>query len=348
MKPSVTEARPRVSVLLPCRDAEAHLPACIESLEAQTLAAWEVVAVDDGSRDGTGELLRDWSRREPRVRVLRGGDGLVPSLRTAASAALAPLLARIDADDVARPERLERQLSLLDARPGLAACGAGVRYRPRDRVGPGYRRYERWINGLHEPRELRRALFVECPIAHPTLVIRRSAYRALGGYRDAGWPEDYDLVLRLHAAGMRAANLDEVLLEWRLHDDNRSRSHPAYSLEAFLRCKVHFLAEAFLPSDRPLVIWGAGRRGKPLGRAFAEADRVPAAWVELDPARVGERIHGAPVLDPDGFREAFPTAGAPDDAYVLGAVGAPGAREEIREALAATGRLELRDYRMVA
>ena len=282
------------------------------------------------------------------MRVLRGGRGLVPSLNAAASAARAPLLARMDADDVARPGRLERQLSLLDARPGLAACGAGVRYRPRDRVGPGYRRYERWINGLHEPAELRRDLFVECPVPHPTLVIRRSVHRALGGYRDAGWPEDYDLLLRLHAAGMQAANLDAVLLEWRLHDENRSRGHPAYSPESFLRCKLHFLTEVFLPPDRPLVIWGAGRRGKPLGRALAEEGRGPRAWVDLDPARVGERIHGAPVLDPTGFREAFPAAGGPADAYVLGAVGAPGAREEIREALAATGRVELRDYRMVA
>lgn len=335
-------------MLLPCRDAEDHLPACIASLEGQTLDDLEIVAVEDGSRDGTGDLLASWARRDGRVRVLSGGEGLVPSLQAAAEAARAPLLARMDADDVALPERLERQADALDARPGLAACGTGVRYVPRSRAGEGYRRYERWLNGLREPEDLRRALFVECPVAHPTLMIRRSAYRALGGYRDAGWPEDYDLLLRLHRAGMEAANLPAVLLLWRLHDRNRSRSHPAYAPGAFRRCKVHHLLEGALPPDRPLVLWGAGRRGKPLGRALAEAGRTLRAWVDLDPGKVGQEIHGAPVLDPDGFHDAWPAPGEDGDVYVLGAVGAPGARAEIRSELTASGRVEIRDFRMVA
>lgn len=306
------------------------------------------MAVDDGSGDGTGELLADWSRRDPRVRILTGGDGLVPSLQAAAGSARAPLLARMDADDVARPERLERQAAFLEERRQLAACGTGVRYLPRSRAGEGYRRYERWLNGLREPDDLRRALFVECPVAHPTLVIRRSAFRAVGGYRDRGWPEDYDLLLRLHAAGMRAANLAAVLLDWRLHDGNRSRSHPAYAPEAFRRCKTHFLLENFLPADRPLAIWGAGRRGKPLARSLADGGRRPACFVDLDPGKVGQRIHGAAVLDPAGFEERYPLPGAAGDAYVLGAVGTPGAREEIRSALRATGRTELGDFRMIA
>lgn len=337
--------RPRVSVLLPCRDAAEHLPACIESLSAQTLGAFEVLAVDDGSRDGTRELLEGWRRRDGRVRVVEGGSGLVPALRRAAGAARAPLLARMDADDVARPERLERQAEALAERRGLAALGCGVRYVPPPEAGEGYRRYERWLNGLRTPGDLARDLFVECPIAHPTLMIRRSAYRALGGYRDAGWPEDYDLVLRLHRAGMRAANLPEVLLDWRLRPESRSRVHPAYREEAFLRCKVHHLTEGFLPPDRPLVVWGAGRRGKPLALELGAAGRPPEAFVELDPGKIGQRIHGAEVLDPESFRRRYPD---PGDAYVLGAVGTPGARKEIRAALGASGRSELDDFRMLA
>lgn len=306
------------------------------------------MAVDDGSADRTRDLLRGWARRDARVRVLDGGGGLVDALRRAARAARAPLLARMDADDVARPDRLERQVGLMEERPALAACGCGVRYFPRSRTGRGYRRYERWLNGLREPEELRRALFVECPVAHPTLVLRGSVYRAIGGYRDAGWPEDYDLLLRLHAAGMEAANHGDVLLEWRLREDSRSRSHPAYDPSAFLRCKVHFLLQRFLPPARPLVVWGAGRRGKPLARALAQAGRPVEAFVDLDPGKVGQEIHGADVLAPDGFETRFPAPGADGDAYVLGAVGALGARAEIREALLATGREELRDFRMTA
>lgn len=341
--------RPRVSVLLPCRDEEAWLPACIESLRAQTLTSFEVVAVDDGSTDGTREILDGWARRDDRVRVLEGGGrGVAAAAQRAADASRAPLLTRMDGDDVTHPERLEREAAFLDRRRELAACGAGVEYFPGDAVGPGYRRYQRWLNGLHEPQELLRDLLVECPLASPTLMIRRSVLRALGGHRDMGWPEDYDLVLRLHLAGMRAANLPRVLHRWRLHDDNLSRTDPAYSPDAFLRCKAHFLDVGFLPNGRPPVIWGAGEVGKPLARALEASGRGTAAFVDLDPRKIGQEIVGAPVLSPEGFARRFPEPGTGDDAYVMGAVGSPGAREEIRQALAEQGRVELRDFRMVA
>lgn len=345
----VAEAdRPRVSVFLPCRNEEAHLPACIDSLAAQTLEAFEVVAVDDGSTDGTRELLDAWARRDGRVRVLEGdGRGVAAAAERAAGAARAPLLARMDGDDVAHPERLERQAAFLDRRPELAACGAGVEYFPDEAVGSGYRRYERWLNGLREPGDLARDLLVECPVASPTLMIRRSVLRGLGGHRDMGWPEDYDLVLRLYRAGMRAANLPRVLHRWRLHGNNLSRTDPAYAPEAFLRCKVHFLDAGFLPEGRVPVVWGAGEVGKPLARALGRVGRTVDAFVDLDPRKIGQRIAGAPVLSPEGFGRRYPT-GDGRRAYVLGAVGAPGAREEIREALEGTGRGELRDFRMVA
>lgn len=341
--------RPLVSVFLPCRDAEAHLPACIGSLTRQTLRRFEVLAVDDGSDDGTAGLLDDWARRDARVRVFRtGGEGPAAACNRAARKARAPILARMDADDVARPGRLEAQLRLLSERRDLAACGTGVEFFPPERVGSGWRRYQGWINGLRRPEELRRGLLVECPVASPTLAVRRPVFRALDGYRDPGWPEDYDFVLRLHRAGMAAANVPRRLLHWRRHGDNLSTSHPAYAPEAFLRCKVHFLLHGFLPEGRPTVVWGAGEAGKPLARALGEAGRRPAGFVDLDPRKVGQEIHGCPVWDPDGFRRRYPDPGGRGDAYVLGAVGAPGAREEIRRALRETGRRELADFRLLA
>src|SRR5690606_25417557 len=145
-------------------------------------------------------------------------------------------------------------------------------------------RYERWLNSLVQPEDLARDIFVECPIAHPALVARRAAVLAVGGYRAPGWPEDYDLVLRLWAAGGRLANVPEVLLHWRERADRTSRTDPRYSADAFRRCKVHHLRRTLLvarpgggagaseaESDcgpaaaRPAVVWGAG----PVGKRFA-------------------------------------------------------------------------------
>ncbi|MBI4545416.1 MAG: glycosyltransferase, partial [Gemmatimonadetes bacterium] len=211
---------PRVSVLLPCHNAVEHLSQAIASLEAQIFRDFEVLAVDDGSMDGTFNLLFDWAQRDGRVRVLRTQwRGLVPALASALSIARAELVARMDADDVADPMRLERQVELLAQRPDIAACGTGIRYFPDALVRDGARRYEQWLNALSEPDDIARDIFVECPLAHPTLLIRRAALLAAGGYRDMGWPEDYDLVLRLWAAGCRLANVPQVLHHWRERPD---------------------------------------------------------------------------------------------------------------------------------
>lgn len=335
----------------------AWLPECIQSLEAQSLPDYEILAVDDRSTDETGVLLRRWSARDARVRVLEVApgsprrredrtpeDGLVRALDLALAASRAPLLARMDGDDVAGPRRLELQRDFLAARPDLAGCGTAVELFPSSEVGEGYRRYEAWLNGLSDPAELWRDLFVECPVAHPSLMIRRSVLAGLGGYRDPGWPEDYDLILRLHAAGMRIANLPERLLRWRVRSDRHSLASDRYSARAFRSCKVHFLDQAFLPASRPLVVWGAGKVGKPLARELISQGRPVMAFVDLDARKIGQEIHGAPVLDPGGFE----TLASKDDPYVLAAVGSPGARDEIRGALDALGCREIEDYRVCA
>ncbi|HEX6940542.1 MAG TPA: glycosyltransferase [Longimicrobiales bacterium] len=332
----------RVSILMPCRDAAARLPDAIASLEAQTFGDYEVIAVDDGSRDGTFDLLFDWARRDRRVRVLHSpGRGLVAALATGLAAARGELIARMDADDIAAPTRLERQVALLDARPDLAACGTRVRYFPDDVVRDGARRYARWLNSLIEPAAVARDIFVECPIAHPALVARRSALLAAGGYRDLGWPEDYDLVLRLWAAGRRLANVPEVLLHWREGESRASRVDPRYAPEAFRRCKVHHLRRTLLAGKVGAVVWGAG----PVGKAFARelrAQGVPVlAFVDVDRRKIGQSIYDVPVVSPGEvarFREAL----------VLAAVGRPGAREEIRAELTRLGRVEMEDFCAVA
>jgi hypothetical protein len=198
------------------------------------------------------------------------------------------------------------------------------------------------LNGLVAERDVLADLFVECPIAHPTLVIRKSVFSALGGYRDLDWPEDYDLVLRLHAAGMRASNLTRQLLDWRVHPQRHSLRSKRYAPQAFRRCKVHFLRAAFLPPGRPIVVWGAGKVGKPLARELQRQGTPVAAFVDLDPRKIGQVIHDAPVLAPEGVEALLHDA----HPYVLAAVGSPGAREDIREALNAMNLIEIDDYRV--
>lgn len=331
---------PLVSVLLPCRNAADTLDAALDSLAAQTYRDLEIIAVDDGSEDGTAVQLDRWRRQEPRLRIIRTPHrGIVSALDIAAEHAQGPFFARMDADDVARPERLERQVQFLAERPHLAGCGTRIRYFPRRLVRDGARRYERWINNVVKPEEIDRDMFVECPIPHPTLLVRRQAFERAGGYRDGGWPEDYDLVLRLWRDGQRLGKVAEVLLDWREAPNRLSRIDPRYGPDAFRRCKIRFLDRRV--GTRPLVVWGAGPIGKAFARAWLDTGRTVSAFVDLDPRKIGQEIHGAPVvapLDIGRYREA----------YVVAAVGQATAREEIRVALRAAGLAEPEDCCAVA
>jgi len=332
----------RVSVLIPCRNAGQFITEAIASIESQSYRDFEVVAVDDGSTDGTGEHLERWAARDARVRVIgTPARGLVSALRTGLAAASGELIARMDADDIASAGRLERQVTLLDTEPGLAACGTQVRYFPRARVRGGARRYERWINSLGTPEQIARDIFVECPIAHPTLMVRRKALEAAGGYRDPGWPEDYDLILRLWASGYPMANAPDVLLHWREGNDRLSRTDPRYSEASFRRCKVNWLTRTLLAGRDGAVVWGAGPVGKAFARELASAGVPVCAFVDLDPRKIGQQIHGAPVVDPSRINH-FRTS------LALAAVGSDQARAEIRAALDAAGWREMKDYCAVA
>ncbi len=142
-------------------------------------------------------------------------------------------------------------------------------------------------------------------------------------------------------AGGRFANVPDVLLHWRERPDRLSRTSPAYDLDAFRRCKAHYLIRTLLRGRKGAVVWGAGPTGKGFARALLDADVPLCAFVELGPRKIGKRIHGVPVVPPDRidhFRGALCVA----------AVGQPGARVEIRAALQDAGWRELVDFVAVA
>jgi hypothetical protein len=259
----------------------------------------------------------------------------------ARAASRAPILARMDADDFAEPSRLEAQLSLLTRHPGVALCGTHVRYFPRSRVRDGTRRYEAWLNGHRSHEDLVRDLWVECPLSHPTFAMRASSVHRVGGYREMAWPEDYDLVFRIWEAGLGLAVVPQVLHRWREGGERLSRVDPRYGPEAFRQVKLHFLSRTLLRKKEGVLVWGAGPTGKAFARSAIALGIPVRAFVELDPRKIGQEVHGAPVIPPTGL-DAF------RDALAVAAVGRRGAREEIRAALREAGWLEGSDFVAVA
>lgn len=328
---------PLVSVLLPARDAAATLRPCLRSIQRQTEARWECVVADDGSRDETAAIVRRLAAEDERFRVLAlPRRGLVRALNAGLELCHGAFVARMDADDLMHRRRLEEQLALLCQRRDLAAAGCHVRIFPRRLAGPGLRGYERWLNGIDGPEALARDAFVECPVAHPTLMIRGEHLREMG-YREMGWAEDYDLVLRLLEAGRAIGMLPRRRLLWRHGPSRLSRRAPEYGPERFTDCKAYFLARSFLAGGDRFLLWGYGGTGRELCRALERHGKRPSHIIDLHPGRLGNRIRGAAVLPPEALR------GLPRGPLLVSVAGAR-PRAEIRSALRALGRLETRDY----
>jgi glycosyltransferase involved in cell wall biosynthesis len=324
-------------VLLPARDAGRTIDAALASLRRQTLPSWECVVVDDGSTDDTAARVAAVAARDPRVRLRRTDRlGIVAALATGLAEARAAYVARMDADDLMRRDRLARQAAALDADPSLAGVGSRVRIFPRTGMRDGLRAYERWLNAVGDSDRVRAEAFVENPIVHPTLCARRDVL-ARYGWRDQGWPEDYDLVLRLLADGHRLAVLPARLLAWRDHPSRLTRTHADYALARLTACKAHHLARGLLAAHASYVLWGYGDTGRALRQALGACGKTPSHIVELHPGRLGQTIHGAPVVAPEALRAL---SGRPVVASVAGLE----ARTQIRAFLNALGRRETVDY----
>ena len=297
-----------ITVLLPVRDGAEYVVAALESLAAQTLDDFRALVLDDGSLDETRALVEAFARGDSRFQLRAfARQGLIPTLQRGLAEVGTPFVARMDADDLAEPDRLRTQLSFLRSRTELAGCGAGVRIVAEADVSDRARAYEHWLNSMVDWSTVERDLFVECPLAHPTFFFRREALEAVGGYQDRGWPEDYDLLLRLWRAGHRFVAVPEVLLQWTDRPGRLSRTGSRYSQDAFRRCRVHHLAASHLRAGRPAVVWGAGPTGKAYARLCLEMGIPVEAFAEVDPRKIGQTIHGVEVVT---AREAVVRAGA--------------------------------------
>jgi GT2 family glycosyltransferase len=250
---------PRVSVLLPVRDAAPWLSSALASLARQTLADHEVIAIDDGSRDGSGELLDRAARRDPRFVVRHTpARGLPAALDLALSLARAPWVARQDADDVSHRKRLECQFDWLEAHPDVDVLGTCVRLFPDGATGAGMRRWAAWHDSLLTHEAMRRELMIDSPLAHGTAMIRRSVLEAAGGWHERGWAEDLDLWVRLFARGARFAKLAQPLYGWRQHRGSATHTDARYSHMRFLSLKSAALDEDFLSGGRRATLIGVG------------------------------------------------------------------------------------------
>ncbi|AKF06672.1 glycosyltransferase [Sandaracinus amylolyticus] len=324
---------PRISVLLPYRDVAETIDEALSSVLVDREVPIEVIAIDDASRDASAAKVAAF--RDPRVVMVRGeGAGIVRALQLGMAHARAPFLARMDGDDVSLPGRFAAQLDALSRDARLAVIGGRVEAFPAHVVQDGMRRYIAWMNALLTPVEHARDLFVEAPLCHPSVMIRRDALEQVGGYRDTEWAEDYDLWMRLDAAGWSLAKIERDVLRWREREGRLTFTDPRYSLERHRALKARFLAPklAHIARGRALTCWGAGPTGRRFARALEQEGVRFSRFVDIDPRKIGRIARGAPIVGPDVIDRARE--------LIVVAVGAEGARALIRAELTSRGWIE--------
>ncbi len=327
---------PDVSILLPCYNASSTLEETLSCLAAQSYPNFEVICVDDGSTDDTAAILDAWSGRDKRFVVLKSDHGgVVKAANLGLEFCRAPIIIRMDADDRCHSDRVSLQRAYLLNHPEVAVVSSLVSGFPDDQIGEGFSLYYQWLNSLVSHEDISRQIFVESPIANPSAAYRKSWIRDLGGYQDHGWPEDYDLWLRLYLAGARFEKIPQVLLEWREHPDRLTHTDSRYSVENFLRAKAHYLAKGPARGRDGVFVWGAGMTGRRLSKHLVREGLPLAVFVEVDQKKIGRTRRGKPII---GVGELLDWWGKFENPILLTAVRARKAGPLIRANLA---KLEL-------
>ncbi|MDN5216709.1 glycosyltransferase family A protein [Fulvivirgaceae bacterium BMA12] len=254
--------RPLVSVIMPVKDAADTVKTAIDSIINQTFRHFEFIIVNDGSTDRTAHILNTYE--DQRITIIhQDHSGIARSLNKAIKQSRSPFIARMDADDIASPDRLALQYQFLQDHPEIGVVSSLVKFAGNIEKQKGYFLYCEWINSLRSSREIYINRFVDSPIAHPTVMLRKEVMDKYGYYDESELPEDYELWLRLMHEGVKFSKIDRELLTWTDRTNRLSRTHSNYGKNAFYKIKSKYLIcwiKKKFPDKLPKIwIWGWGK-----------------------------------------------------------------------------------------
>lgn len=290
-----------VTVLMPIFNSEETLAETLDTIWGQTYTQFELLAIDDGSTDHSLTILKDAQTKDNRVRILMPGRvGLVNALNLGLQAATGSYVARMDGDDRMHPERLQKQVAILDTRHEIDLVACQVDLFPVEEVKKGFSEYMAWQNNCISGQDIDAEIYWEAPFVHPSVMFRRARILELGGYRQGLFPEDYDLWLRMNQARCQFYKIPQVLLFWREHADRLTRTDPRYARAAFDDLRSSYLAQdPRLNSGRKIVVWGAGRITRKRVNKLVQHGFSVHAWIDIDPKKIGQRIASVRVHPPE-------------------------------------------------
>ncbi len=262
-KRAMNATQPRISVILPFYDAGQELADAINSIVRQSFSDWELLLINNNANAKAARIAEEMSNADERIKILNEPvQGIAHALNTGLLHSRGEMIARMDADDISHPSRLEKQIRFLDANPEVDMASTQTTFHSNLPMSEGYDIFTQWQNSIitHEEHYLSR--FVESPLAHPTVMFRKKLIVKYGSYNTGNVPEDYELWLRWLDKGVKFYKIPEPLLQWNDHEARLSRTHDNYSKEAFYTIKCEYLAawmKRSLPAEKKVVICGSSK-----------------------------------------------------------------------------------------
>lgn len=329
--------QPLVSILIPYKNTSTYLKECLDSIMNQTYTDWEVIAIDDNSTDDSYEIVALYAQRDTRIKTYPNqGNGIIQALRTAYSKSRGGLITRMDSDDVMTPARIAKMTK------DLTQCGTGflsvgqVSYFSEHGISNGYERYAKWLNDLTAKGSNFSELYKECVVPSPCWMVHKTDFDTCGAFESNRYPEDYDLTFRFYASGLKIIPCKEVLLLWRDYDSRTSRTSTHYAHNYFLDIKLHYFLKLNREKEKPLSLWGAGKKGKQIAQML-QKENIIFTWVCDNHNKIGKEIYGT-IMQPYQELENLVNFQS------IITVANENEQQEIRNYLAKLGKVAMIDY----
>lgn len=289
---------PLISILIPFKNTEAFIAECVNSILKQSYTNWELVIVDDNSKDTSFDIVNAFA--DDRITLLKNsGNGIIDALRLAFKSSKGELITRMDSDDVMSPNKLQVLASgLLKHGKQHVALGL-VNYFAETGIKDGYKNYEIWLNTLTKTGANYSEIYKECVIPSPCWMVYRDDLIACNGFNTNTYPEDYDLAFRFYKQGFKCIACNETIHNWRDYSLRASRTDAHYAENHFIPLKLNYFLELDFNTNKTLVLWGAGNKGKTIAKYLIKKD-IPFEWICDNPNKIGHNIYGK-ILKPVAF-----------------------------------------------
>jgi len=276
---------------MPVKNAGLYLEECLDSIINQDYKDWQLIAINDGSSDNSQDILLKYAEKHANIFLYPNqGQGIIPALNLAFEKSDGNFITRMDADDKMTHDKLNLHYNnLKNNGKGYISVGL-VQYFSTTELGEGYKKYATWLNNLTLKENNFSEIYKECVIPSPNWMLHRKDLINCGSFKNNIYPEDYDLCFRMRNSGLKIKSVNAITHYWRDHDLRSSRTSDNYKDNRFLDLKLYHFLKTDFNTEKNLVLWGAGKKGKTIAKKLLNKN-IDFTWISNNAKKHGVNIY---------------------------------------------------------